>query len=1072
MAGEDESLLDVFVNIAAKGLNETEKDIDDFVGRVHKAFGDTKSFNVGTGIADGVKKNLRQAVDAVKEQAEKIKQSLRESLLRFGQEKDLLSIQVRLLGDDDIKRRLQDIQSQVSAATKTFNLAEPGETGDSQRASAIAQIDALRQQELATLRQITDEQVKQRGLDSVYEKQAASFLQATQNAQTFNQQLKELNRLVSSTRDVPLISEFTRLKTEIERAQLALRQGLASGNLVDVDDATAQLNTLRLQFDRFRDDAQKAIVIRTNAQDITANFNAMIARIRRDEARDSSLTRGSAITGNQRAALAQLKHEVSEVAFEFRTLSSQTDLTARDIQELTVLFNRLQQAGQNIGDIRDQITSAVQPVGILSNRVNTLSNNAYQMGQAFEDAAVGFSLNGIAGAVRGASNNITFLIQNITQARLAQAQLTGQTVSPLLAALPLYASIGAAISLVVVGPMIDWIESLNDVEVKLRGLSDLIKRSFADARFAVSLELDAESSVKAIREAKDARDAIEEVISQAEASEKLRFKITSELDIVSNREVFTEMERAFKPLEEAVEARLKFIREAPLNPFAGFIVEPEEIQAVKNIGSAIDTLRIAQEQMFKTAGKGIVPVGELETVRDSLRLINDEYELLLKSGVLSEESAEELKKVIEEIQSPIGDLTEEALKFQAVQEAILGDGLKALGLFKGLSAEYQFLDAVNDGRLEKEDKILFDMQQQNVAIDEQAKKLREMFGNNNPQVEAAIENQRGNLREEQRIDLTAEILDLEKKIAEERESAAKDAEGAEKRRLDIQERIFKEQKDAIKDAERAEKNRLKIEERISDATEKAAERAAENEQALNDAKNARDLSQMEKSLQKRIELLQKADVQSRNFQLGDVGTIAFRNDTKTEVERLQQQLKDLRESANEASNDRRMQELQDKIVSDREDSQEKIQDLREDLQNALKEKNDAVIENQQQMEDLRADLAKARQDEIDAINKNADEINKLNEQLRLLNGALQQNQNRGILGIPQLDANGNRNGPMFLPEDDAKAVGEAQAQANAAAMQNVDFKSSSIETLIGQSNRLLATMSTALQNQDLQPRLV
>src|SRR5687768_7488338 len=38
-----------------------------------------------------------------------------------------------------------------------------------------------------------------------------------------------------------------------------------------------------------------------------------------------------------------------------------------------------------------------------SRAFGNLSNNAYQLGQAFEDAAVGYQLNGISGAVRGAA---------------------------------------------------------------------------------------------------------------------------------------------------------------------------------------------------------------------------------------------------------------------------------------------------------------------------------------------------------------------------------------------------------------------------------------------------------------------------------------------------------------------------------------------------------------------------------------------------------------------------------------------------------------------------------------------
>lgn len=760
---------------------------------------------------------------------------------------------------------------------------------------------------------------------------------------------------------------------------------------------------------------EAAAIARQGAKEIASNFNDVLAKLMRDERRDSSLTRGSSITGNQKVALAEAKHEVQAITYEFRKLSSQTDLNAEDLKELAVLFNRLQQAAVNVGEIRDQIVS-------LGPQVNTLSNNAYQLGQAFEDAAIGFQLNGLAGAFRGASNNITFLIQNLAQSGALTSSL-GEKAAKLI---PLYAGIGAAVGFIVLPPLIEWLETLNDIEVKTKDLDELIERAFSDARFEISLVLDAQSALKAIQDAKDAEDAIAEVIRQAEESENLRFKITAELDRVNERKLFQDINGMLNELQAVASKRVFDVSQPlvqlPLEPGdPGFIIPPipEEIAKAEKIAAAIDLIRnsyaLAQEQ----AAKGIVPTVELENARNGVRRLIDGFDELVLTGQLSAEAAEELKKGLEGLHKPLEDATEEAKRFESAQAAIVEDGLKALGLFKGISDEYKFLDAVNDGRLKNEDKILFDMQQQNAALEEQAAKARELFGKDNPLVEGAIDNREQVLQEEHRIDLVGEVLDLEEQIAEKRKDAERDAERAAKRRGDIEERIADE--------------RIKGEEKVANAQE-----------SLNDELNAQELSAQEDRIQKRIEALQKAETQSRNFQLGDVGTIAFGPDNKTEIERLQQQLKDLRESANKAADEERIAELRERIQSEREESQARI-------------------------EELRSDLEEARQEEIDALNENAEEIQKLIEQLNRFENALRQNNNGGI---PDVLAPGGLNAPRggFIPE--VQELRHAQEQANAQALQNIDFKSSSLEGLTEQTNRLLVTMNVTLSSLDLQPRLV
>ena len=70
------------------------------------------------------------------------------------------------------------------------------------------------------------------------------------------------------------------------------------------------------------------------------------------------------------------------------------DGTQDSVDRLRASTGRFERQG--LGEIQAQAKPAAS--------FNTLTNNAYQLGQAIEDFSVGFSLNGFAGGVRGATN--------------------------------------------------------------------------------------------------------------------------------------------------------------------------------------------------------------------------------------------------------------------------------------------------------------------------------------------------------------------------------------------------------------------------------------------------------------------------------------------------------------------------------------------------------------------------------------------------------------------------------------------------------------------------------------------
>jgi hypothetical protein len=167
-----------------------------------------------------------------------------------------------------------------------------------------------------------------------------------------------------------------------------------------------------------------------------------------------------------------------------------------------------------------------QEAQVASVSMNTLSNNAYQLGQAFEDFAVGFSLNGIAGGIRGSANNVAFLLNSLSQSKVFTDALTKQFIAmkgnvpaaeaakmaeKFSTALPFVAGIGSALAITVVPAMIEWLATLDDVEIKLLDIQDRIKQTARDSDFSSGLRASNDELLETLREAGSVRDVLEEI---------------------------------------------------------------------------------------------------------------------------------------------------------------------------------------------------------------------------------------------------------------------------------------------------------------------------------------------------------------------------------------------------------------------------------------------------------------------------------------------------------------------------------------------------------------------------------
>jgi hypothetical protein len=204
----------------------------------------------------------------------------------------------------------------------------------------------------------------------------------------------------------------------------------------------------------------------------------------------------------------------AEIRRAIAIVRSEIELAEADVRRLSAAFNGTSESVENLSNatqilaLRNQeLKEVYQQAQQVSQSMNTLSNNAYQLGQAFEDFSVGFSLNGFAGGIRGAANNLAFLLNDMSRLESVQKALPAGWAKQL----PLIAGIGSALAIVVLPKIVEWLESLNDIEGKFADISEELRTSFEDIEFDVKFNTDNAALERALATSSSVLDVLSQI---------------------------------------------------------------------------------------------------------------------------------------------------------------------------------------------------------------------------------------------------------------------------------------------------------------------------------------------------------------------------------------------------------------------------------------------------------------------------------------------------------------------------------------------------------------------------------
>ncbi len=450
---------------------------------------------------------------------------------------------------------------------------------------------------------------------------AQEYRDAARALEDLQRNLRTVSRESSLSGIVQFDDEVRRLQDQLSDLILNVRRQTQDRDLLGIQASMQYVEPLRQEILRVFQDVSNQRPLKEQFDFAVAGGKDQISEGRRVNKLEANLVQGLS-SGEMRQNIAKLRAELEQAELQVRSLSLSFDGTQDSVNRVVSSVSRLSEAQENL-------RLMYQEAQVASVSMNTLSNNAYQLGQAFEDFAVGYSLNGIAGGIRGAANNVAFLLNSLSQSKVFTDALTKQFIAmkgnvpadeaakmaeKFSTALPLVAGIGSALAITVVPAMLEWLATLDDVELKLLDIQDRIKQTARDSDFASGLRASNDELLETLREAGSVRDVLEEIkriqFESSQGSKKvsesfgaltqsgdIRDTLTN-LNTLSNKtdEYIAKLETAAAAADPDSAARIPGPR--PPREFQEEVFEARkrELQTVKDLR---ENIRIAREDLLR-----------------------------------------------------------------------------------------------------------------------------------------------------------------------------------------------------------------------------------------------------------------------------------------------------------------------------------------------------------------------------------------------------------------------------------------------------------------------------------------
>lgn len=408
-------------------------------------------------------------------------------------------------------------------------------------------------------------------------------------------------------------------------------------------------------------------------------------------------------------------------------------------------------------------------------------------------------MNGIAGAVRGAANNVAFLLNNLSQVPQVQDVIGKKFAS----VLPFVAGVGAAVAITILAPMTEWLVSLFDVETQLDDIQRKIKRTFDGIDLKISLAEDQSDFQKLINDAKDFATQISAIAGEAFTAEGKKRNFLAQLVGLTGgdqgNEIFNQITTVAQQGQRELDRQLNsasFARvfrtqtqdldEIFSGQFNGLgLGGPQFIPLLNNVKQ----LGRSFLEIRESAKNGIA-TDEITKFAEASKTIIDDFDKLKEEfnrggvlfGRINEAEFARIKETFTEVERIASSANEEFLRFRSLTTDVLNTIISKSGQ---IAEKQRLIRESLTGQRPESDVFLLELEQQNeeyrkqIALIEQTAKAQ---GQDINLINQAVSIQEG-LR---RGDLENKILERKKDIQEQINDLKDEENEKDKRSIQLQ----------------------------------------------------------------------------------------------------------------------------------------------------------------------------------------------------------------------------------------------------------------------------------------------
>lgn len=415
----------------------------------------------------------------------------------------------------------------------------------------------------------------------------------------------------------------------------------------------------------------------TSKEKIVSDNEDLRASIRLDEIRVQALNEKyiSRTTAIERSAIVSQKEALAINQAKIQEINRDRDNSIKKEQELNGLLIQRQALlgalSQNLESLADRTNASF----------NRLQNTAFQAGQAFEDFAVGFQLNGFAGGIRGAANNISFIAQDLASVYVDSEKISQKW--KLIAGLG--TGIGAALAVTILPLVIEWLENLNDIEVELADISKRMKDVARESELVAEFNQNTRETIDQIAESDSLESVLDTMRDLRLESEKLSNSVVDTLRSLADQRALEDFRKGFSDVLDGVRqqiARLINPQDIDILPDAlplGFLDdaffaaqralrEKQIAEELANSNELIDNYLELNRQIdaaFAGARRGVFDSAQLKDIEDRFGELADQVDAFAKSAdVANQEFAKNARENIAPLQKLFEGLRESAREYE------------------------------------------------------------------------------------------------------------------------------------------------------------------------------------------------------------------------------------------------------------------------------------------------------------------------------------------------------------------------------------------------------------------------